>query len=89
MNIQIKNLWKKNASEIIDILSKREVSALEVLDSFSVLTPPTDTSEQLHWPSASPAHHMWLRRILQRGPLKAKVHAADLDSKSLFGITTK
>ena len=33
MNIQIKNLWKKNASEIIDILSKREVSALEVLDS--------------------------------------------------------
>lgn len=33
MNNDIKNLWKKNASEIIQLLEKKEISPLEVLDS--------------------------------------------------------
>ena len=33
MNIEIKSLWKKSASEIIKLLSKKEVSPLEVINS--------------------------------------------------------
>ena len=33
MNIETKNLWKKNASEIISLLDKKEISIEEVVDS--------------------------------------------------------
>ena len=33
MNIDIKNLWKKNASEVISLLDKKEISIEEVVDS--------------------------------------------------------
>ena len=33
MTNDIKNLWKKNASEIIQLIEKKEISPLEVMDS--------------------------------------------------------
>ena len=33
MNIETKNLWKKNASEILTLLDKKEISIEEVLES--------------------------------------------------------
>ena len=33
MNIETKNLWKKNASEILALIDKKEISIEEVLES--------------------------------------------------------
>jgi len=33
MNIETKNLWKKNASEILTLIDKKEISIEEVLES--------------------------------------------------------
>ena len=33
MTNDIKDLWKKNASEIIQLIEKKEISPLEVMDS--------------------------------------------------------
>jgi len=33
MNIDTKNLWKKNASEVISLLDKKEITIEEVVDS--------------------------------------------------------
>ena len=33
MNIETKNLWKKNASEILALINEKEVSIEEVLES--------------------------------------------------------
>ena len=33
MNIETKNLWKKNASEILTLIDKKEILIEEVLDS--------------------------------------------------------
>ena len=33
MNIEIKSLWKKNASEILALIDKKEISIEEVLES--------------------------------------------------------
>ena len=80
MNIDTKNLWKKNASEVISLLDKKEITIEEVVDSSLdrikeinfrlTISKPLKFEKNDSLEKISQDLNFWLERTIQNSPNK-------------------